>query len=56
MADLVFMGCRDNSSAMTTVWINTIIIGTFCIAHDHSLLHDDQDFAPMEKHLGLRVV
>jgi predicted nucleic acid-binding protein len=28
-----------------------IIIGTFCIEHRHSLLHDDRDFAPMEKHL-----
>jgi predicted nucleic acid-binding protein len=33
-----------------------IIIGTFCIEHRHSLLHDDRDFAPMEEHLGLRVV
>jgi predicted nucleic acid-binding protein len=30
-----------------------IIIGTFCIEHHHSLLHDDRDFAPMEEHLGL---
>ena len=33
-----------------------IIIGTFCIEHRHSLLHDDRDFAPMEKHLGLTVI
>ena len=33
-----------------------IIIGTFCIEHRHSLLHDDRDFAPMEQHLGLTVV
>ncbi|HEY5048822.1 MAG TPA: PIN domain nuclease [Rhizomicrobium sp.] len=32
-----------------------IIIGTFCIEHRHSLLHDDRDFAPMEEHLGLMV-
>ncbi len=32
-----------------------IIIGTFCIEHRHILLHDDRDFAPMEKHLGLLV-
>ena len=32
-----------------------IIIGTFCIEHHHTLLHDDRDFAPMEKHLGLMV-
>jgi hypothetical protein len=33
-----------------------LIIGTFCIQHRHSLLHDDRDFAPMERHLGLKVV
>jgi predicted nucleic acid-binding protein len=33
-----------------------LIIGTFCIVHRHSLLHDDRDFAPMEEHLGLKVV
>lgn len=33
-----------------------IIIGTFCIEHRHALLHDDRDFAPMEKHLGLEVI
>jgi hypothetical protein len=32
-----------------------IIIGTFCIEHRHTLLHDDRDFAPMQKHLGLKV-
>jgi predicted nucleic acid-binding protein len=33
-----------------------IIIGAFCIEHHHALLHDDRDFAPMEEHLGLKVV
>jgi predicted nucleic acid-binding protein len=33
-----------------------IVIGTFCIERGHTLLHDDRDFAPMEAHLGLRVV
>ncbi len=33
-----------------------LIIGTFCIEHRHSLLHEDRDFAPMEQHLGLKVV
>ncbi len=32
-----------------------IVIGTFCIEHHHALLHDDRDFGPMEKHLGLMV-
>lgn len=33
-----------------------MIIGTFCIVHGHALLHDDRDFAPMERYLGLQVV
>ena len=33
-----------------------IIIGTFCIERNHMLLHDDRDFDPMQRHLGLRVV
>jgi predicted nucleic acid-binding protein len=33
-----------------------IIIGTYCIEHQHSLLHADRDFGPMQAHLGLEVV
>ena len=32
-----------------------LIIGTFCIERGHRLLHDDRDFDPMQKHLGLLV-
>lgn len=32
-----------------------VIIGTFCIERGHMLLHDDHDFEPMAKHLGLQV-
>jgi predicted nucleic acid-binding protein len=32
-----------------------LIIGTFCIEHRHTLLHDDRDFDPMREHLGLEV-
>lgn len=32
-----------------------IIIGTFCIEHRHTLLHDNRAFAPMEEHLGLMI-
>lgn len=32
-----------------------IIIGAFCIERGHVLLHDDHDFEPMAKHLGLQV-
>jgi predicted nucleic acid-binding protein len=33
-----------------------LVIGTFCIEHDHYLLHEDRDFEPMVKHLGLKTV
>lgn len=33
-----------------------VIIGTYCIENNVSLLHDDQDFIPMEQHLGLPIV
>jgi predicted nucleic acid-binding protein len=32
-----------------------VIIGTFCIEHNLPLLHNDRDFEPMEKYLGLLV-
>lgn len=32
-----------------------IIVGTFCVEHGHTLLHDDRDFGPMATHLGLKV-
>jgi predicted nucleic acid-binding protein len=33
-----------------------MIIGTFCLMGEHTLLHDDRDFDPMAVHLGLRIV
>ena len=33
-----------------------VIIGTFCIHHNLTLLHDDQDFAPLVQHLNLKTV
>ena len=33
-----------------------VIIGTYCIENNVYLLHNDQDFIPMEKYLGLPVV
>ncbi len=33
-----------------------VIIGTYCIENNVPMLHDDQDFIPMEQHLGLPVV
>ena len=33
-----------------------LIVGTFCIERGHVLLHDDRDFEPMERFLGLQTV
>jgi predicted nucleic acid-binding protein len=32
------------------------LIATFCLLEGHSLLHNDRDFEPFEKYLGLKVV
>lgn len=32
-----------------------VILATFCIENDIELIHNDRDFDPMEKALGLRV-
>jgi predicted nucleic acid-binding protein len=33
-----------------------VMIATVCLEADYALLHNDRDFEPMERHLGLRVV
>jgi len=33
-----------------------VIIGTFCIHHQLTLLHNDRDFDPMVKFLGLEII
>lgn len=33
-----------------------VLIGTFCIAHRHALLHSDRDYDPMERYLSLTVL
>jgi predicted nucleic acid-binding protein len=33
-----------------------VMIGTFCIHHNFSLLHNDKDFDPLEKHLKLIIM
>jgi predicted nucleic acid-binding protein len=33
-----------------------LVIGTFCIAHRHTLLTSDRDFLPMAEHLGLKLL
>jgi predicted nucleic acid-binding protein len=32
-----------------------MIIGTFCIENDFELIHNDRDFDPLAKYLGLKV-
>ncbi|MFN4217849.1 MAG: PIN domain nuclease [Candidatus Bipolaricaulia bacterium] len=32
------------------------LIATLCLLHDHMLLHNDRDFEPFERVLGLRVL
>ncbi len=56
MAPRAARNCRTLRGLGITVRKTTdIIIGTYCLEHGHTLLHDDRDFDPMEKHLGLRV-
>jgi predicted nucleic acid-binding protein len=33
-----------------------VLIGAYCIRHNHELMHADRDFDPMVQHLGLRVL
>ncbi len=33
-----------------------MLIGTYCLMHDHELLHNDRDLDVLGKHLGLRIV
>lgn len=33
-----------------------VLIGTFCIHHQVSLLHNDRDFEPMARFLGLQTI
>lgn len=33
-----------------------LIIATFCISNDYSLLHQDRDFEPFQKHLRLNTL
>jgi len=33
-----------------------MLIGTYCLMHDHEILHNDRDFDEAAKHLGLKVL
>jgi predicted nucleic acid-binding protein len=45
---------RLRSLGVTVRKTSDLIIGTFCIANNHHLLHADRDFLLMQEHLGLR--
>ena len=32
-----------------------VLLASYCIEHDHALLHNDRDFDPMEALRGLKV-
>lgn len=44
---------RAGSSVRKTI---DVLIGTFCIERNFTLLHDDRDFEQMERLLGLSIV
>ena len=33
-----------------------VMIGTFCLENNYTLLHNDKDFIPLEKELGLKSI
>ena len=43
------------SLGFTMSKIADLLIGTYCIEHGHELLHNDADYAAMERFCGLRV-
>jgi predicted nucleic acid-binding protein len=46
---------RLRAHGITVRSIIDAIIATYCIEHNHQLLHDDRDFDHFERHLGLQV-
>jgi predicted nucleic acid-binding protein len=59
-SDIVVAAARNyrklRSKGYTVRKTIDLIIGTYCIEHNHTLLHADRDFDPMETLLGLKVV
>jgi hypothetical protein len=54
-------GAADNyrflrSKGQTVRGTIDCITATYCIREGHDLLHNDRDFDPFEKHLGLKVI
>ena len=58
-ADLAVRAAQNyrslRSRGITIRKMADLIIGTFCMARDHLLLHNDRDFEPMAAHLGLQL-
>ena len=58
-ADLAVRAAQNyrslRSRGITIRKMADLIIGTFCMARGHFLLHNDRDFDPMAAHLGLRL-
>ncbi len=58
-ADLAVRGAQNyrslRSRGITVRKTADLIIGTFCMARDHLLLHNDRDFEPMVAYLGLQL-
>lgn len=58
-ADLAVRAAQNHrflrSRGITVRKTTDLIIGTFCVARDHLLLHNDRDFEPMAAHLGLQL-
>jgi predicted nucleic acid-binding protein len=46
---------RLRKSGITVRKTIDVIIATFCLENGFELLHNDRDFDPMEKYLGLKV-
>ena len=46
---------RRLRSVGVTARMADLIIATYCIEHRLALLHEDRDFEPMSRHLGLEV-
>lgn len=47
---------RLRSRGVTLRSTMDLVIATFCIEREHELLHQDRDFDPCERYLGLRVL
>jgi predicted nucleic acid-binding protein len=46
---------RLRGLGITVSKLADLMIATYCIERGHHLLHQDKDFAPFERHLGLQV-